>query len=381
MEIATLELANYLKELEYLVNIDSVSSDAAGTAKIAEFMADKYRALGWQVNRHHFNDTVGPCLEITNQAAKQFDVLILAHMDTVFPIGTAKGRPFFVQDGRAYGPGVIDCKAGLLSSFYALAALNQAGRLAGKAVCVFLNSDHEGISSKYSKSYTEQLARKSKCTLVLEGARANGDLVNKRKGIGRYFIEISGVEAHAGVDHHKGRNAIEELAHWVLALQGQTDYTKETTLNIGKISGGTSISSVPNYARAELDVRFYDQQEVIKIEQLMQELAAQPHVAGTTAKVTGGITRPAMVPSAKTEELSRAIDEIGRSLQVEFGWTASGGGSDGSFAAAVGSPTIDGLGPVGGGAHSAQEYLEIATVEPRYQLLCSIIAYVINWQR
>lgn len=381
MEIANLELSNYLKELEYLVNIDSVSSDAAGTAKIAEFMAAKYRSLGWQVNVQQFNDTIGPCLEITNQVAEQIDVLILAHMDTVFPIGTAKERPFSIRDGRAYGPGVIDCKAGLLSGFYALAALEKAGKLTDKAVCVFLNSDHEGISSKYSQKYSEELAKKSKCTLVLEGARANGDLVNKRKGIGRYFIEIDGVEAHAGVDHQKGRNAIEEIAHWVLALQAKTDYAKGTTLNIGKISGGTSISSVPNKARAELDLRFYDQNEVTKIEQLMQALAAQPHVDGTTAKITGGITRPSMVPNAQTEELSQAIDEIGQSLQLKFGWTASGGGSDGSFSAAAGTPTIDGLGPVGGGAHSAQEYLEIASVIPRYELLSNIIAYAASWKK
>lgn len=381
MEIEGLEISNYLKELEYLVNIDSVSSDAAGTAKIAEFMIAKYRSLGWQVKEHQFNDTIGPCLEITNKVAAQYDVLILAHMDTVFPIGTTKERPFSIINGRAYGPGVIDCKAGLLSGFYALSSLEKMGILAGKAICVFLNSDHEGISSKYSKYHSEELAKKSKCTLVLEAARANGNLVHKRKGIGRYYIEVDGVAAHAGVDHQKGRNAIEEIAHWILALQGRTDYAQETTLNIGKISGGTSISAVPDKAKAELDVRFYDKKVVAEIEELMQDLAAKPHVVGTTAKVVGAITRPSMVPSEKTEELIHAIDEIGKSLQIDFGWTASGGGSDGSFSAAAGTPTIDGLGPVGGGAHSSQEYLEIDTVVPRYELLCKIIAYVVDWKK
>lgn len=376
-----MDLSNYLKELEYLVNVDSVSSEATGTARIAGFMTDKYRSLGWQVKAHQFDDTIGPCLEITNQAAEQYEILLLAHMDTVFPLGTAQERPFSIKDGRAYGPGVVDCKAGLLSSFYALAALEKAGKLADKAVCVFLNSDHEGISSKYSRYHSEELAKKSKCTLVMEAARANGDLVHKRKGIGRYSIEITGVGAHAGVDHRKGRNAIEEIAHWVLALQGKTDYTKETTLNVGKISGGTSVSAVPDKAKAELDIRFYDTKEAAVIEQLMQDLSLQPHVTGTTAKVTGGITRPSMVPSAKTEELRQAIDEIGESLQIKFGWTASGGGSDGSFSAAAGTPTIDGLGPVGGGAHSAQEYLEIDTVVPRYELLCEVIAYAVNWKK
>lgn len=374
----TLDLAVYLKELEYLVNIDSVSTAAEGTAKIAAFMREKYEGLGWQVKAHQFNDAIGPCLEISNQSAARYDVLLLAHMDTVFPLGTAKERPFSIEGDRAYGPGVVDCKAGMLSGFYALSALEKAGKLVGKSVCVFLNGDHEGISSKYSKYHSEELAKQSACVLVLEAARANGNLVHKRKGIGRYYIEINGVAAHAGVDHQKGRNAIEEIAHWVLALQNRTDYAKETTLNIGKIAGGSSISAVPDKASAELDIRFYAQAEAAAIEQLMQKLREEPRVLGTSAKVTGGITRPSMVPTAKTEALRCAIDAIGKSLQVDFGWTASGGGSDGSFAAAVGTPTIDGLGPVGGGAHSPSEYLEVDTVVPRYQLLREVIAHVVN---
>lgn len=182
------------------------------------------------------------------------------------------------------------------------------------------------------------------------------DISNYLKEL-EYLVNIDSVSVRAGVDHQSGRNAIEELAHWILALQGRTDYVKETTLNIGKISGGTSISAVPAAAKAELDLRFYDQGEVALIEQLMRNLAARPHVAGTTAKFTGGITRPAMVPNEKTEELRRAINKIGQSMLLKFDWTASGG-SDGSFAAAAGTPTIDGLGPVGGGAHSSREYPE-----------------------
>ena len=378
MKITEFKLSKYLKELEYLVNIDSVSSESSGTEKVAAFMKEKFSGLGWNIQEHQFNKSIGPCLEITNGRTNNFDILILAHMDTVFPLGTAAKSPFIIKDDRAYGPGVIDCKGGMLSGFYALEKLEQEGILQNKSVCVFLNSDHEGISSKYSHAYSEELAKKSRYVLVLEAGRANGNLVNKRKGIGRYHITIHGVAAHAGVDHKSGCNAIEELAHWILALQGRTDYEKETTLNIGQVSGGTSISAVPDEAKAALDIRFYDKKEADDIEAMMQKMVLHPKVKGTKASVTGGITRPAMVPTEKTMKLCQAIDTIGKELKVNFGWMASGGGSDGSFAAAIGTPTIDGLGPVGGGAHSPDEYMEIDTVIPRYQLLCKTIEYILH---
>lgn len=378
MAATSLELSQYLEELKYLVNIDSVSSEPSGTGKIAAWMKAKFAGLGWRIQGHQFADSIGPCLEITNRAAQEYDVLILAHMDTVFPLGTAAKRPFSIKKGRAYGPGVIDCKGGMLSGFYALSSLERAGALQGKSVCIFLNSDHEGISSKYSRAYSEQLAKKSRAALVLEAGRANGCLVNKRKGIGRYHITVRGVAAHAGVDHKSGRNAIEELAHWIIALQGRTDYEKETTLNVGQVSGGVSISAVPAEAAAALDIRFYDKWEAADIETMMRRMAKHPKVYGTKANFTGGITRPAMVPTEKTLGICRAIDAIGREIGVAFGWAASGGGSDGSFAAALGTPTIDGLGPVGGGAHSQEEYMEIDTVIPRYQLLCRVIEHVVN---
>lgn len=378
MECEEFNLSEYLKELEYVVNIDSVSSEAAGSAKIADFMGKKFTALGWRVQPHHFSKQIGPCLEVTNRADDHCDVLLLAHMDTVFPVGTAGERPFSVMSGRAYGPGVIDCKAGMLSGFYALKRLQAEGKLAGKSVAVFLNSDHEGISSVHSRRYLEELAKRSRCALVLEAARANGNLVHKRKGIGRYQIAVHGVAAHAGIDHRSGRSAIEELSHWILALQSRTDYEKETTLNVGTVSGGVSVSAVPAEARAALDIRFYDVEEARAIEALMESLRLRPRVAGTRAEVSGGITRPPMVPTERTLRLCRAIEEIGEALGLQFGWTASGGGSDGSFSAAVGTVTIDGFGPVGGGAHSPEEYLEIDTVLPRLTLLQKTVEHVLQ---
>ena len=372
-----LEKQCYLDELAKLVNIDSVSSEPEGAGKIAAFMREKYESIGWSVEEVSLSESIAPCLKIVNKEAEHYDVLLLAHMDTVFPLGTAAKRPFRIEGSRAYGPGVIDCKGGMLSGYYALANLQARGALQEAAICVFLNSDHEGISSRYSAGYSTELAGKSRYVLVLEAGRANGNLVHKRKGIARYHIDIKGVAAHAGVDYQKGRNAVEELAHWIIALQAATDFTKETTVNVGKVWGGTGISAVPGAAGAAVDVRYYDKTEIERVAGVMDELQRHPHVEGTSAVVEGGITRPPMLPTEKTMALCRSIDEIGQEIGVEFGWTASGGGSDGSFAAAGGTPTIDGLGPVGGGAHSEGEYLEMDSIIPRYELLCRIIQHII----
>ena len=189
-----LEKQHYLDELAELVNIDSVSSEPEGAGKIAAFMKGKYESLGWLVEEVRLSPTIAPCLRIVNRETDHYDVLVLAHMDTVFPLGTAAKRPFRVEGNRAYGPGVIDCKAGMLSGFYALANLQARGALQEASICVFLNSDHEGISSRYSAAYSTELARKSRYVLVLEAGRANGNLVHKRKGIARYHINIKGAD-------------------------------------------------------------------------------------------------------------------------------------------------------------------------------------------
>lgn len=373
----SIDVRSYLVDLETLVNIDSVSTDPAGTTQVGNFLAEKFKGLGWQIKSEVYDDTIGPCLKITNSESDKYDILLLAHMDTVFPIGTAKERPYSEKDGRAYGPGVIDCKAGLLSIFYVLESMQQEGKLENASICVFYNSDHEGISSKFSHSHSVELAEKSRYVLVLEGARANGNLVHQRKGIARYKLSIDGVGAHAGVDFTSGRSAINELGSWIMTLEQATDLTKETTVNVGKASGGTSVSAVADHASAEIDVRYYQLEELKRIEQIMSDMIKAPHVEGTTAKVEGGVSRPPMLPNDETRALMKQIENIGQELNIPFGWTASGGGSDGSFAAAAGIPTIDGFGPVGGGAHSVREYMEIDTIEPRMCLLEKTIEYII----
>ena len=372
MNSTLFDLSTYLKDLEYLVNIDSGSSCPEGTTQVAEFFHQKFVAMEWQVRTHNFDSAIGPCLEIVNTDQKHYDVLLMGHMDTVFKTGTVAERPFTVEEDKAFGPGVNDMKAGLLSIYYALNTLQHERELNQTAVCIAFNSDEE-LGSIFSRPWLEELSKKSQYVLVLEAARSNGNLVNQRKGIGRYKIELAGVAAHSGVDPEKGCSAIQELAHWILALHNKTNYETGTTVNVGVISGGTTVNVVPDQAKAEVDLRICDLVEVEAIENVMHELVAHPRTSGVTAKVMGGITRPPMNPSEKTLQLCKKVEIIGCELGIDIGWAATGGGSDGSFAAILGVPTIDGLGPVGGGSHGISEYILISSIEPRFQLLRRII--------
>ena len=373
-------LAQYIKELEQLVNIDSGSHDAEGVARVAGFFARRFSDIGWKVTQHTYAPSAGPCLEIANRDAEQYDLLLMGHMDTVFKAGTAAERPFAVRDGKAWGPGVADCKGGLLAVYHVLNALQQEGALQNLAIGVAFNSDEE-ISSIYSRSWLETLSAKSRCVLVVEPGRANGDLVNKRKGVGRYRIELSGVAAHSGIDHEQGRSAVEELAHWILALHGRTNYKKGTTVNVGVVSAGTAVNVVAAQAVAEVDVRIYDLLEAAAIEDEMKRMTAHPVIAGVTAQVSGGVTRPPMIPSRKTLDYCAVMEQIGSEIGVAVNWAATGGGSDGSFAAAMGIPTLDALGPVGGGSHGPGEYLLVASIEPRCHLLYRFIRHMAEKKR
>jgi glutamate carboxypeptidase len=365
----------YLKELEYLVNIDSGSFDPEGTAKIAAYFTEKFRALGWQVTSHQLDTAVGPCLQITNHSTEQFDMLLIGHMDTVFTKGTAEKRPFSIQGNRAYGPGVVDMKASLLSVYYAVKHLDSLGLLEKISVGIAFNSDEE-LSSKYSRPWLERMGAKSKCALVLEPARADGSMVNTRRGVGRYTIEFKGVPSHSGVAPEKGISAINELAHWIIALHGLTNYEKGTNINVGVVKGGTTPNTVAEDAVASVDLRMKDLDEVAKIEKTIQDLLDNPKTPGIKVTVSGGVTRPPMNPTPAALELCKKVDEIAERLGVDFQWIATGGGSDANITAALGVPSIDGLGPIGSLSHTVEEYLEIDSIEPRLQLLCELMAEI-----
>lgn len=371
-------LEQYLKELEYLVNFDSGSRIPEGTAKVADYFTEKFEALGWNVRRHTTSEEVGPCLEITNGQTDRYDILLIGHMDTVFPRGTAAARPLRIEGDKAYGPGANDMKASLLSAYYALAALGADGALTGASICLLMNSDEE-LSSIYSRPLIEKLAQKSDYAIILEPARKGGEMVKQRRGVARYKLHATGIAAHAGVNPQDGSSAINELAHWILALHAKNAWDKGTSVNVGVVSGGTGANTIAPHATGEVDVRFTDPKEVEALEAMMKEMEANPRTkGGAKITVTGGVTRPPMNPSDKTLALCDDITKISQEIGVSFEWIATGGGSDASFTAAFGVPTVDGFGPVGGDAHTENEYLVISTIEPRLQLLQRTIGHILR---
>ena len=362
----------YLRELSTLVNIDSGSRDFEGIAQIGLFFEKKFSELGWNTCRVSMGKECGLCWEIGNSRSEDIDVLLLGHSDTVFPRGTIRERPFKVEDAKAYGPGVADMKGGLLLGYYALKILQETDRLAGTNVCFAFNSEEE-LSSTHTRSWIEKLARRSKLVLVLEPGRPDGSLVNTRKGVARYQIGFEGISAHSGVNPEKGASAIGELGRWIVELHNLTDFARGTTVNVGVVAGGTAANVVAERASAKVDLRFSELSEFSKVDRTIHQLMAEPSVFGVKVAVSGGLTRPPMVPTEKTKALCREIEKIGQKCGLAIKWTATGGGSDGNFSAALGIPTIDALGPVGGGAHSPGEYIDLSSILPRLRLLQEII--------
>ncbi|MEC2073209.1 M20 family metallopeptidase [Alkalihalophilus marmarensis] len=362
-----------LQLLEKLVNIDSGSNNKAGVDKVGEIVGQKFKELGFKVNVVP-NIEVGNHLVIQHPDASHIDILIVAHMDTVFEDGTAKVRPFRIdqEKGRAYGPGVIDMKASLVSVLYALQALKDEGDAAYQNVRIVLNSDEE-IGSRSSRGLIEEQARGISYALIMEPARKDGSLVTERRGSGRYKIEVQGLAAHSGIEPEKGRSAIEELAHKIVKLHELNDHEHGISVNVGIIEGGNAVNTISSSAVGHVDVRVATPEQASEMEHKIEEVCASTDVRGTRIEVTGDISRPPMLKNEKISQLFQIVQEVGRELGMAIKDTKTGGGSDASFTAAMGIPTIDGLGPIGGGAHSVDEYLEIASLTERTRLLAKII--------
>jgi len=365
----------FIKDLETIVNIDSGSHYTPGVEKIVAFFQDRFSQLDWRTKTYSFAEGKVPCLEAANADPSAtdtvFDFFFIGHMDTVFLEGEAQKRPFSIEGNCAKGPGVCDMKGGLVAILHVMETL-QYFRLAEKlSVCVGFNSDEE-IGSRASRPWLEDIAKKSKRVFIFEPCRVGGQRVIQRKGGGGYEIICHGKAAHAGVEPEKGINAVVELAHQILAITSFADPESGTTVNVDMIQGGTKANVIPDYARAVVDVRVADASEKERIETCFQQIAQHTHVNGVRVETRGGIYRPPMVPSEKTLMLWEQIAEIGTRLGQEMKLIATGGGSDGNFTSALGIPTIDGLGPRGGSAHSQDEFLDLESINSTVELICEI---------
>jgi glutamate carboxypeptidase len=290
-------------------------------------------------------------------------------MDTVFPLGTLEHMPFYEKGEHIYGPGVLDMKGGIVVSLTAVAALQAAGELT-RPVTVLITSDEE-IGSGTSQALIEQLARQAELVLVMESGLLDGSLKTWRKGVGEFFIKVKGRAAHAGGAHEQGRNAIEELAHQILAIQKMTDYEKGTTLNVGVIKGGTVTNVVPEEAMAEVDYRVLIPEEAVRISKVMQAL--KPVTPDTTLEISGGLNRPPMPNDALMQATFEKASKIAATVGLQITAGGSGGGSDGNFVAPLGIPLLDGMGTYGEGLHSEREYILTRSLSDRAALTAALI--------
>lgn len=300
-------------------------------------------------------------------------ILLLSHMDTVYPLGTLAQRPLIEKYGRLYGPGVLDMKASIAMVLAVINTFRQTNEWPTRPVTALFTSDEE-IGSHTSRALIESEARQAEVVFCLEPALANGALKTARKGTGEINLFVRGVAAHAGVNHDRGRNAIEELAHHIIAVQQLTDYSQGTTVNTGIISGGTRSNVVPEEAQARVDLRVSSMDEFARLETWVKE--RQPVIEGTSLSASIALNRPPMPRDATMQRNFQKAQLIGLALGLSLSEGSTGGGSDANFVAPLGVPVLDGLGPVGDGAHSEQEYVSIRSIPERSALLAALL---LNW--
>ena len=358
--------------LRELVEIESPSDDRAAVNRAADRVVDWARELGAEIKRHpggSFGDVLELCF---GAVADRRPVLLLGHLDTVYPMGTLATMPWReadAEDGvRLMGPGVVDMKAGVVMALEAVAALRELNALS-RPVTLLLNPDEE-VGSEASRPHTERLARESEAVFVLEPAQGLA-YKTARKGVGHLELTVNGVAAHAGVEFGTGHSAVLEMVRLVEEISGWTDLSKGRTVNVGVIAGGTRSNVIAAQCRAEIDVRVLTMEDAARVEEMFRGL--RTHDAACTLRVEGGINRPPMERSAGTVKLFQQAQRIAAEIGLDLQEAATGGGSDGNFTAAIGVPTLDGMGAVGGGAHSPGEYVVAAHLVERTALLAGMV--------
>ena len=372
--------------LEELVNIDSGSFTAAGVNRVADLCQARFEAGGWEVERHRHRPDAeweGPPLGdlVLGRRAGARPVaeggrrlLLMAHMDTVFDEGTAAARPFRVRDGRAYGPGVTDDKAGVVCGFEAVEVLCDLAGFDDFAAITLVCSPDEEIGSPFSRPLLEALAADHDVAVGLEAARVGGELVSARKGISAFTIEVAGKAVHAGVRPAEGVNAVLEAAHKTVALQALNGRWDGVTCNVGVLRGGTRTNVVADRATLQVEVRAATTAAFDAAMAEVERIVAASTVAGATARMAPAHRHPPMERTPAVAALVAEAPAVARDLGFEVGEAATGGAGDANTTAAAGLATIDGLAPVGGEAHGPDEWLDLASVVPRTALRAGLLA-------
>ena len=374
----------FLADLERLVSIDCGSYSKAGVDEVGRFVAAFLRRLGADVDTHG-HETLGETVigtfrgasgDASGGARPGARLLMIGHLDTVFPDGTAAERPFAIRNGIATGPGVSDMKAGLLAGLYAIeAALLTAGTLPLERLTFIANPDEE-LGSPISRSHIRATARESDASLVMECARANGDIVSARKGFRDLRVTVTGRAAHAGVEPEKGRSAIVEAAHQVAGLHALNGRWPGVSVNVGVIEGGIRPNVVPERCVLQVDIRATTREAFDAVAAAIDDLAAAPLVPDTAVTVEELIGHGPMERLPRSVRLVEHAQALSRGLGFDVRDAATGGAGDANITAEAGLPTLDGLGPIGGNDHAPGEYLEVESIVPRTALLAGLLLAV-----
>ncbi len=358
-----------IARLKELVQQESPSDNPAAI-NAAMALAENYaRTIGGRP-KYHRQKEHGDVLELRFGPRKSTlkPILLLGHLDTVWPIGTLAQMPWHETPKKISGPGTLDMKAGVIMALTAIEALHSLKIY--RPITLLLNSDEE-IGSPISRPITERLAKESSAVLVLEPAQGLA-LKTARKGVGDYLVEVTGIAAHSGVDFEAGHSAILELARLIQTISSFTDLSRGLTVNCGVISGGTRSNVVASHAQVEVDVRIAKAADARHVEKLFRSL--KPTDPRCKIKITGGINRPPMERKPGTIALFKQAQKLAAQLGFPLEEAATGGGSDGNFTAALNIPTLDGLGAIGAGAHAPHEHILTKHLIPRTALLAALLA-------
>lgn len=373
LRYATEKKAEIMSLIQSMVECESPSDSPPHVDRLVDLLIDETRDIARAKTIR--SDGFGRHLRLefkTGARKKERQVLAMGHSDTVWPLGTLKSMPFRRANGRLWGPGVLDMKSGLAFFLYGVRALQQLDLPLKRNIVLLVVSDEE-VGSQSSRPITEAEAKQSDCVLVLEpGQDLTGSLKTARKGVGNYTVFIKGKATHAGIDFNGGASAVLEAARQVERIAAFTNLKRGITVNPGIISGGTRTNVVPAEARIDIDIRVSRLADAEPLDRKFRALRAVDKRC--SIRVEGGLNRPPMERTKAIAGLFRKAKKIGKELGLELEESSTGGGSDGNFAAALGIPTLDGLGGVGEGAHAVNESILIDRIPDRTALLSALIA-------
>ena len=366
--------ADMLALWEKLVNMESGTSDKADIDKVAAVVKETIEGFGGNARILEYPEAGNAVVAEFGKPTDKAHVCFLGHYDTVFPHGTVARRPFRIEDGKAYGPGVLDMKAGVVIQIFAARALKEAGYGERQIKIVLAGDEESGHPKSDMTQVFEDESRGAVAAVNFETGDVNEALIVGRKGMAAYDMTVRGVSVHAGREPEKGRSAILEMAHKVIDIQALTDFEKGITFNVGTIKGGVARNAVPDHAEIAVEVRVVEVDQIDYVNEKMREIAEKTYVEGTTTTCTRGVT---FLPMSRTKENERLFDYV-KSIAEELGFAAphaivSGGGSDSAYSVKAGVPTIDQMGAKGQWNHSDREYAVVDTLFERAKLAIACV--------